>query len=116
MSAPISARARLVAGVIGLMALGAAASQVSASVLQGPDVTVRYGDLDLRTRGGAETLYVRIQRAAAQVCRQSDSLELVQRAGAMRCQNALVAHTVASLGSPQLVAVYAAHHSDHRPV
>lgn len=98
------------------MALAAAAAQVSASELQGPDVVVRYGDLDLSTRAGAETLYSRIQLAAAQVCRGSDSFDLIMRAAAVRCQNALVAHAVANVPSPQLAAVYESHHGDHRPV
>jgi UrcA family protein len=115
MSASITARARVVAGVIGLAALGAAA-QVSASELRGPDVVVRYGDLNLSTQSGAETLYARIQLAAAQVCRRPDSIELLIRAASVRCQNELVAHTVASLRSPQLAAVYESHHSEHRPV
>jgi UrcA family protein len=98
------------------MALGTAAAQVSASELQGPDVVVRYGDLDLSTRTGAETLYTRIQLAAAQVCRRADAIDLIMRAGAVRCQNELVAHTVAGVPSPQLAAVYESHHADHRPV
>lgn len=116
MSASITARARVVAAAIGLAALGAAAAQVSASELQGPDVVVHYGDLNLGTRAGAETLYSRIQLAAAQVCRRSDSSELLIRAAAVRCQNELVSRTVTSLRSPQLAAVYESHHSEHRPV
>lgn len=129
MSAPISesgrdrrpnrawgARARTVAGVIGLMALGAAAAQVSASELQGPDEVVRYSDLDLGTRSGAETLYTRIQRAAARVCRESDFRALTQRMAALRCESQLVAQTVASVPSPQLAAVYQSHRNEHKPV
>jgi UrcA family protein len=115
MTAPIT-RARLAAGILGLMALGAAAAQVSASEFQGPDVVVRYGDLNLGTRTGAETLYARIQLAAAQVCRPSDSLELLRHTAFLRCQSELVSRTVANVRSPQLAAVYEAHRSVRRPV
>ncbi len=115
MSALIT-RARAAAGVVGLMALGAAVAPVSAADLLGSDVVVRYGDLDLGTRTGAETLYARIRLAAAQVCRKSDSLELTQQMASLRCQNLLVARSVASVRSPQLAAVDAAHRSEHKPV
>lgn len=115
MSAPIT-RMRAAAGIIGLMALGAATAQASTAALVGPDVVVRYGDLDLNSRTGAETLYGRIQQAAAQVCRPSDSAGLVMHAGFLRCQNELVARTVASVPSPQLAAVFESHRSLHRPV
>ena len=98
------------------MALGAAAGQVSAARILGPDVVVRYGDLDLSTRTGAETLYARIQLAAAQVCSPTDSPDLVMHAGYIRCRNELVDRTVASIRSPQLAAVYESHHSVRRPV
>jgi UrcA family protein len=114
MSALIT-RARA-AGIVGLMVLGAATAQVSAADRLGPDVVVRYGDLNLSTTTGAETLYARIQRAAAQVCRPSDSLQLTLHTGYLRCQNELVARTVASVRSPQLAAVYESHRSAHRPV
>jgi UrcA family protein len=108
-------RMRATAGIVGLIVLGAT-TQVSAADLLGPDVAVRYGDLNLSTTTGAETLYARIQRAAAQVCRPSDSAQLTMHAGYLRCQNELVARTVANVRSPQLAAVYESHRSVHRPV
>jgi UrcA family protein len=115
MSAPIT-RARAAAGLIGLMVLGASAAPVSAARLFGPDEVVRYSDLDLNTTTGAETLYARLQLAAAHVCGPSDSIELTQRTATRRCQNELVARSVASVRSPQLAAVYESHRSNHRPV
>jgi UrcA family protein len=111
-----AARKGAAAALVGLLAFGAAGAQVSASELQGPDVVVRFGDLDLSTRTGAETLYARIQLAAAQVCRPTDSAVLVMHVASQRCQNELVARTVAGVRSPQLAAVYESHRSDHRPV
>jgi UrcA family protein len=115
MSALIT-RARAAAGVVGLTILGASAAPVSASELFGPDEVVQYGDLDLNTRTGAETLYARLQLAADHICRPTDSIELTRQAVARRCQNELVARSVASVRSPQLAAVYESHRSNHRPV
>ncbi|HTV80852.1 MAG TPA: UrcA family protein [Steroidobacteraceae bacterium] len=116
MSALIT-RVAAAAGVVGLMALGAGAP-VSAAGLIGPDVVVRYGDLDLKSRAGAERLYARIQLAAGQVCGLADSQELVMHDAAVRCQRQLVAHAVAGIPSTQLAAVYQekTHPNGRRPV
>jgi UrcA family protein len=111
-----AARKGAAAALVGLLAFGAVGAQVSASELQGPDVVVRYGDLDLSTRSGAETLYTRIQLAAAQVCRTTESAVLTMHVASVRCQNELVARSVASVRNPQLAAVYESHRNDHRPV
>ena len=111
-------RASLAAAVMGVMVLGAAVAPASAGQLVGPDVTVRYSDLDLNTVAGAERLYERIQQAAAQICPQADSKWLVQYEAVMRCRNTVVAHAVSSVSSPQVTAVYAAraHHGVRSPV
>jgi UrcA family protein len=106
-------RAGIVAGLMGVMVL--AAAQAPAAI-PGGDVAVNYADLDISTTAGAEKLYERIRKAAAQVCPQVDTMELQRHAAAARCENAAVAHAVNSIASPQLAAVYAArtHHGAHR--
>jgi UrcA family protein len=111
-----AARQGAAAAVVGLLAFGAAGAQVSASELQGPDVVVRFGDLDLSTRSGAEQLYSRIHQAAARVCRTQAFTELAMHVASLRCLDQLEEVTVANVRSPQLAAVYAAHRNDHRPV
>ncbi len=105
---------RAAAAVIGVLALGAAATQASASGM-GSDVVVRYADLNLNTRTGAETLYGRIEQAAAQICPQVDPVELQRHRAAVSCQAQVVAHAVANVRSPQLAAVYESR-SHHTPV
>ncbi|MGC1458841.1 MAG: UrcA family protein [Steroidobacteraceae bacterium] len=105
-------RAGIVAGLMGVMVLAAARAPAAVA----DEVAVKYADLDISTTAGAEKLYERIRKAAAQVCPQVDVMELQRHAAAARCENAVVAHAVNSIASPQLAAVYAArtHRGAHR--
>ena len=107
-------RSGLVAGLMGFMVLGA--TQVPAAALN-TDVVVKYADLDISTTAGAEKLYERIRQAAAQVCPQVSAIEISRHLAAQRCQEALVAHAVDSIGNPQLAAIYASrlHHGARSP-
>ncbi len=106
-------RAAIVAGLMAVMVLAAAPAPAA---MPGGDLAVSYADLDISSTAGAEKLYERIRKAAAQVCPQVDFRETVRHAAAVRCLNAAVAHAVNSIASPQLAAVYAArtHHGVHR--
>ena len=109
-------KASIAAGVTALMVLTAATASAAQSV--GPDVAVRYSDLDITTVAGAEKLYARIQQAAAQVCPTADSKWLAKYVAVVRCRNEVIAHAVRSVSSPQVTAVYAAraHHGVRSPV
>ena len=103
-------KAGIVAGFMGFMIL--AATQASAQTV-GPDVVVRYADLNISTAAGAEKLYERIRLAAAEVCPPANRFDVVRYRMYLSCQDAAVAHAVGSISSPQLAAVYAArtHHA-----
>jgi len=109
-------RAAAIAGVVGLMAVGAAATQASADPLMNPDVVVNYGDLDLSTAAGAEKLYMRIEHAAVRVCPHMGAAELDRYVATVGCQDAVVANAVARVSSPRLAAIYAAHHGNKAAV
>jgi UrcA family protein len=106
-------KAGIVAGLMGFMAL--AGAQAPAQTL-GADVVVKYADLDITTAVGAEQLYERIRRAALQVCPRVESIEVERYRSYLHCEDAVVAHAVSSIASPQLAAIYAArtHHGAHR--
>lgn len=110
--------AALAAGLIGLLPLTALAAHGTQPQLEEPAVVVNYADLDLNTPLGAEKLYARIEQAAAQLCPQVPFQELQRHEFALRCRNDVVAHTVNSINSPQLAAVYASrtHRVTHSPV
>ena len=115
-SGHLGVRAGLAAAVAAVMVFTAATA--SAAQLVGPDVSVRYSDLDITTVAGAEKLYARIQQAAAQVCPAANSQLLVEYAAVVKCRNVVIAHAVSSIGSPQVTAVFAArgHHGLRAPV
>jgi|SRR5665213_47009 len=110
--------AGVAAGVMGLMILGAAGMPLSAAQLIGPDVTVRYADLNINTPVGAEKLYERIRHAASRVCPLPDLRPLAEHAATMRCRNEVVAQAVGRISSAQLTAIYVAraHRGVHSPV
>jgi UrcA family protein len=103
------------AAIATLMVLATATA--SAAQVVGPDVLVRYADLDITTVAGAEKLYERIQQAAAQVCPAPNSPLASAHVALVRCRNEVVAHAVSSVGSPQVTAVFAArtHHGVRSP-
>jgi UrcA family protein len=85
-----------------LLAAGAA----SAAEIMVTHITVSYGDLDLTTPTGAQTLYIRIQHAAGEVCdHQELNYTYLERAERL-CRQTTIAHAVTDVHSPQLTALY----------
>lgn len=70
---------------------------------QPPHMTVKYGDLNLSTREGIDTLYQRIKGAAHTVCDESIQLSDPFRMGLWRsCYYNAVANAVAKVNNPLL--------------
>jgi UrcA family protein len=85
-----------------LLALGAA----NAGEVIITHVTVSYRDLDVSTPSGAQTLYVRIQRAAGEVCTHQELNYQYEERAERLCRQATIAHAVTDVHSPQLTALY----------
>jgi UrcA family protein len=72
-------------------------------------ITVSCRDLDLSTAAGTQTLYIRIQRAAGEVCDHPGHLEpqydYLERAIRL-CRQQAIADAVANVHSPLLTALY----------
>jgi UrcA family protein len=112
-----SNRASITTAIMGLMLLGAGATQITTAAVTGEDVVVRFADLDLATKADAEKLYTRIEFAAQRVCRQVDPVEMQRYEAATRCMQQVMARAVSRISSPQLAAVYAQRaHGSHRAV
>jgi UrcA family protein len=99
----------LAAPVLGLAAAAAswcaapALAQISDAV---PSVTVKYSDLNIGSRPGAQTLLERIEAAANTACGGApDIRQLNQLASFEACRRAAVARAVVAVGSPALMAV-----------
>ncbi len=87
-----------------LLSLAPMAPSLAAEL--GPDVTVRYHDLDLNTAAGAEELLERIKAAAASVCKPLYTGQLSSRLRRDACQRQLTAQAVEKVNRPQVVAAY----------
>ena len=111
-SSPLRSRQRTaaLASAACLLAVGAA-SAAAAMVTQ--QVRVSYQDLNLSTPAGAQALYVRIERAAHQVCAYSDLADLNQAKAVLQCEHHALEHAVSDVHSPRLTALYNSRNKDH---
>jgi len=86
------------------------------SVDQGRTAAVRFGDLNLDTRSGVETLFARIQTAAGEVCKQYEPRgTLLPSAAQQSCMRAAVLGAVRNVDSPLLTAYYNEREDRHLP-
>ena len=70
-----------------------------------PSVTVKYGDLNIGSRAGAQVLLKRIEAAANTACGGApDIRQLDQLAGIEACRRSAVARAVVAVDSPMLTA------------
>jgi UrcA family protein len=96
----------LAASAFAIPALPAAAADAVVT----KSLTVRYGDLNLGTDEGAQTLYRRIKLAAQKVCVGADTKPF-GRAEFRKCVNTAVDDAVAKVDRPTLHLVHGAHKS-----
>lgn len=74
---------------------------------QRPTAAVRYGDLNLNTASGVDTLFRRIQLAAREVCKEYEPRgSLAPSAAHHSCMSNAISGAVRSVGSPSLAAYY----------
>ena len=92
-------------GVLMGGSFGATAETVERAV-ELPNVTVRYGDLNLNTAVGVETLYARLRAASRQVCSVGDARGLAQAMDAKDCYRQVLAAAVDGVKSPPLSALH----------
>jgi UrcA family protein len=92
--------------IIKLLPLAAAltlSSVASASSIgELPSVVVRYGDLNLSTKGGVASLHSRLRHAAKQVCEPLDSRVLDLREQYADCVSDAVRRSVAKVNNSNL--------------
>jgi UrcA family protein len=68
--------------------------------------TVSFKDLDLTSDQGARILYVRLQRAAREVCSPYENLELSRRRTWQICVDNALGTAVATLNNPLVAALH----------
>lgn len=100
-------RSLAVAGAFAALAV-TTGSFAAAPSDQPSTVTVRYGDLNLDTAAGVDTLYHRISSAARAVCHDENSRDLAIVAAVKHCQENAIAQAVHEVNNPRLALVHAA--------
>jgi UrcA family protein len=82
------------------------ATATNAADLVGPDITVRYDDLPLKTEQDATKVLRRIEWAAQNVCARLDHGTLPSRVNAQACREKVTADAVSKVNHPMLQAAY----------
>lgn len=101
---------RIATTVVTLIASAAFASAVHAAAgADVPSIVIKYDPVAAATDKGATELYLRIARAAAQVCPERSAHSLALNALALQCQRDVVARAVGVVNERHLVEVAAAH-------
>jgi UrcA family protein len=98
----------------GLLVIALAAATIAAPTLAGgltgPDVVVRYSDLNLDSVDGATALLKRIKVAADSVCSPLNHGDIASRANVDRCNAKLTDAAVTKVNHPVVASVYKSTH------
>jgi UrcA family protein len=101
-------RTVIATALFGTVALGSAVSPAVADSVDPPQMTVKYGDLNVDSAKGAAVLYARIRHAAKNVCLQFDGGGLDVYGQRAACINKAIFGAVTKVNAPALYAVYRA--------
>jgi len=84
--------------------------------MEASSLLVRIGDLDVRTAEGAQHVYYRLQRAAAQVCGDDSGvrMQLEMASGVRNCEEHALEPAVSRINSTPLTAIYVHHFPERR--
>ena len=101
----------MLAALTTCMAVGLAGIARSATPDAAPSVRVPYGDLDLASEQGANTLHARIAAAARQVCAPNgvDGRNLAAFAAERSCESQAIANAMSQVQGPQVASLAARH-------
>lgn len=99
-------RGLLAFAVLAHVAVNAVSAEPS-KLLSEQQISVAYGDLNLTSSAGAETLYRRIKQAGARVCgAQPGSMELRRLVVWNECRETAIVNAVEAVGRPRLTALH----------
>jgi UrcA family protein len=111
-----SFRGALAAAVLSAFACSLATVCTAAEPVNPLQRTVKFADLKISSPEGAAVLYVRIQRAARQVCSPLGGHDLSSMRRMDACEHKAIADAVAKVDEPALFAVYSAHNGQPKPI
>ena len=117
MKMPIKfAPGRFAAGALLIAAASSFAGICSAADTAPLQAVVKYGDLDVSSAAGANTLYTRIQAAAKQVCRPFHNIGFPFTNLKDACIHDAIADAVNKVDKPALFSVYNAKKGTSKPI
>jgi len=93
------------AGTLALALASAQAAPAPDPETTPPAVHVRYGDLNLATSAGVQTLYRRIAAAAREVCPRAEPAEMDRYRASRACQQQAIERAVHDVHDPHLAAL-----------
>jgi UrcA family protein len=99
-------RITIAAGLLGALACGLTAMPALADSGDAPQVTVKYGDLNVSSPQGAAVLYARIRNAAKSVCPTIDDRRLAEMANRDACIDKAISGAVIKVNNAALSALY----------
>jgi UrcA family protein len=102
-------------GALAVLCMGAAMPSAFADIRtdSADSITVKYADLDLSKPAGAETLYLRIKRAARMVCSHNvDAWDGRRLTHERECVDDSIANAVKHVNNSTLTAMYREHSKD----
>ena len=94
------------ATVCALLGSGVSATAADAATADPWGVRVAYADLNLSRAADARVLYQRLRGAAARVCNEVPTYDLVRSAGYRRCFQAALDRAVAEVHAPALSLIH----------
>jgi UrcA family protein len=102
----------MLAALTACMAVGLANVARAADPEAAPSVTVRFGDLDLASAKGVDTLYARVSAAARQVCAAGsvDMRDLQAYASERACVSQAIANALHDVHDTRVASSLAARH------
>jgi len=103
MNAPVRASALVLAAFAAALAAGSAAAAETAA-----SITVPYGDLNLASDAGTQSLLQRLSQAAHRLCDDNASRELRRVARAEACYRETLGNAVVSVHNERLSTLYRA--------
>jgi UrcA family protein len=105
-STSIALRTLVAGALLSALALTFATASRADDDTAPPQVVVKFGDLDVSTAQGAETLYRRIHRAAVDVCSRMYVFERAYQLHKNVCLQQRIADAVIKVNRPALSAVF----------
>jgi UrcA family protein len=108
-------RTAVASAIVSSLALGLATVSSAGEASTPPQVTVKFGDLDISTSQGTAILYRRIEGAAENVCARMYVSDAAYQWAKYTCLPKVIGEAVSKVDRPALSALFASHYGVSPP-